>query len=190
MEGESGRRLFLDPSTSTSELRDERGLAAVELGARRRAVGYLRWDCIWPPLGMATRSRADSAVPQEIRDAILGAATSTAAAMAAGASEPAVWTPEEQTALERCLTAMDPGHSTLRRAALVASELPGKSLRDVVQRISALQDCMPEATAAAAAVSSATALQAGLSSSGVAYDALGNPNFQVSVGAVLTSGEA
>lgn len=139
---------------------------------------------------MATRSRADSAVPQEIRDAILGAATSTAAAMAAGASEPAVWTPEEQTALERCLTAMDPGHSTLRRAALVASELPGKSLRDVVQRISALQDCMPEATAAAAAVSSATALQAGLSSSGVAYDALGNPNFQVSVGAVLTSGEA
>ena len=102
--------------------------------------------------------------------------------MAAGTAQAAVWTPEEQAALERCLTAMDPSVSTLRRAALVAAELPAKSLRDVVQRISALQDCMPEATAAAAAVSSATAFQAGLSSSGVVYDALGNPDIQVGLG--------
>lgn len=125
---------------------------------------------------MSTRSRSESGVPAEIRDGILGAASSAATSMVEG--EPAIWTPDEQAALERSLTAMDPSVSTLRRAALVAAELPGKSLRDVVQRISALQDCMPEATAAAAAVSSATALQAGLSSSGVVYDALGNPDFQ------------
>jgi len=79
-----------------------------------------------------------------------------------------VWSEQEQGTLLQLMarTEQDASMSHIQRCAMIASELPGKTVRDVMARVCALRDLAPERAGLVSAAMSAAAVHSGLTTPG------------------------